>query len=279
MGLFMKSICILAGRGVYPVELAESARAAGVERVVAVGFRGETRRELAKVVDELRWVYVGHLQSLLEAVKDLEVEEAVMAGQIRPSNLFLTRLDAPMRALLASLPRRNADTIFGAVGEELATLGVTLSHAGRFMESRMPKEGVLTAREPSPEEWADIRQGFELAKVSAAYKAGQAVVIKRGTVIAVEGFEGTDQMIRRAGKVGGKGGVVVKVAQPAHDMRFDIPVVGMRTLQSLQKAGCSCLALEAGHAVVLERERFVSGADRLGIAVAVVSEKGRTEDV
>lgn len=270
----MKSICILAGRGVYPFELAESARAAGVTRVVAVGFRGETRRELAKHVDEIRWVFVGHLQSLLDAVTDLKVDTAVMAGQIKPSNLFMTRLDAPMRALLASLPRRNADTIFGAVGAELDKLGVTLSHAGRFMESRIPGEGVLTARPPSAEEWADIRQGFELAKISARHKAGQAVVIKRGTVIAVEGFEGTDKMIRRAGKLCGKGGVVVKVAQPDHDMRFDIPVVGMRTLQSLQKAGCSCLALEAGHAVVLERERFVAGADRLGIAVVVVSEKG-----
>jgi len=273
----MKAICILAGRGMYPIELAQSARAAGVERVVAVGFRGETRRELAKHVDEMRWVYVGHLRSLLDAVKALEAEEAVMAGQIKPSNLFLTRLDTPMRALLAALPRRNADTIFGAVGEELAKRGVTLSHAGRYMESRIPEEGVLTKRAPSAEEWADIRQGFELAKVSAAHKAGQAVVIKRGTVIAVEGFEGTDRMIRRAGKLGGAGGVVVKVAQPEHDMRFDIPVAGMRTLKSLKRAKCSCLALEAGHAVLLERERFVKGADALGIAVAVVSEEGLSD--
>lgn len=267
----MKSLCILAGRGMYPVELAESARAAGVERVVAVGFRGETRRDLKGVVDEMRWVYVGHLRSLFEAVEALGVEEAVMAGQIKPSNLFLTRLDGPMRALLASLPRRNADTIFGAVGEALAARGVTLSHAGRFMESRIPAAGVLTRREPSEAEWGDIRQGFALAKMAAAYKAGQSVVIKRGTVIAVEGFEGTDRMICRAGRVGGAGGVVVKVAQPEHDMRFDIPVVGMRTLRSLRSAKCGCLALEAGHAVVLERERFVAGADRLGIAVVVVT--------
>lgn len=269
----MKSLCILAGRGMYPIELAESARAAGVERIVAVGFRGETRRELREVVDEMRWVYVGSLGAFLEAVKGLGAEEAVMAGQIRPSNLFLTRLDAPMRALLGSLPRRNADTIFGAVGEELKKIGVTLGPAGRFMESRIPGAGVLTARSPGEGEWADIRQGFALAKMAAAYKAGQSVVIKQGTVIAVEGFEGTDRMIRRAGKVGGKGGVVVKVAQAEHDMRFDIPVVGMRTLQSLQKAKCVCLALEAGHAVILERERFVSGADRLGIAVVVVDGK------
>lgn len=273
----MKSICILAGRGMYPVELAESARASGVDRVVAVAFRGETRRELKKKVDAIRWVHVGHLQSLLDTVKSLEVDEAVMAGQIKPSNLFLTRLDAPMRSLLAALPRRNADTIFGAVGEALATIGVTLSHAGRYMASRIPPEGCLTRRRPTPGEWADIRQGFELAKLTSACKAGQAVVIKQGTVIAVEGFEGTDKMIRRAGTVGGAGGVVVKVAQPDHDMRFDIPVVGMRTLKNLKRAHCTCLALEAGHAVLLERERFLAGADALGLAIVAVSARGLTD--
>jgi DUF1009 family protein len=263
----MNPICILAGRGVYPLELARSARAAGVRRVVAVGFHGETRRELARLVDEMRWVHVGSLRELLEAVKGLETGEAVMAGQIRPSNLFLTRLDKPMRELLAALPRRNADTIFGAVGAELLKIGVRLGHAGRYMESRMPSAGILSRRAPSPEEWADIRQGFELAKTSAALKAGQAVVIKRGTVIAVEAFEGTDRMILRAGKVGGADGVVVKVAQPDHDMRFDIPVAGMGTLRSLRRAKCRCLALEAGRGILLERERFLRGADALGLAV------------
>lgn len=265
-----ESICIIAGRGAYPLELARSARAQGVKRVVAVGFHGETRRELKEEVDEMRRVYVGHLASFLQAVRELGAADAVMAGQIKPSNLFLTRLDKPMRELLARLPRRNADTIFSAIGEELAFMGVTLRSASLFMESRIPAAGTLSRREPSEEEWADIRQGFELAKANARLKAGQAVVIKRGTVIAVEGFEGTDRMIRRAGKVGGANGVVVKVAQEAHDMRFDIPVVGLRTLHSLRKARCRCLALEAGRAVLLERDDFLRGADAAGIAVVVV---------
>ena len=264
------ALCIIAGRGVYPLELARSARAAGVDCVVAVAFRGETRRELAREVDAMRWVHVGHLASLLAAVGDLGAGEAAMAGQIKPSNLFLTRLDRPMRELLARLPRRNADTIFGAVGEELAKMGVTLTHAGRFMESRMPAAGVLTERQPTDEERADIAQGFELAKANAKLKAGQAVVIKRGTVIAVEGFEGTDRMIRRAGRVGGPGGVVVKVAQEDHDMRFDIPVVGVRTLKSMRRAGCRCLALEAGRSILLEREQVVEAANASGIALVAV---------
>jgi len=265
-----ESICILAGRGVYPLELARSARAQGVKRVAAVAFHGETRRALTREVDEIRWVYVGHLASFLRAVRELQAGEAVMAGQIKPSNLFLTRLDKPMRELLGRLPRRNADTIFGAVGEELEQIGVRLRPASLFMESCIPAAGTLSRREPSEEEWADIRQGFELAKMSARMKAGQAVVMKRGTVIAVEAFEGTDRMIRRAGRVGGAGGVVVKVAQESHDMRFDIPVVGLRTLRSLKRARCRCLALEAGRAVLLEREAFLRGADAAGIALVVV---------
>ena len=266
------SLCILAGRGAYPLELSQSARAQGVARIVAVAFHGETRKELAQCVDDIRWVHVGHLASLLSAVQELGATEAVMAGQIKPTNLFRTRLDRPMRELLARLPRRNADTIFGAVGEEFARLGVTLAHAGRYMTSRIPEAGLLTERAPTEEEWADIRQGFEVAKISAKYKAGQSVVIKRGTVIAVEAFEGTDRMIRRAGKVGGAGGVIVKVAQEDHDMRFDIPVVGLRTLKSMRKAKARCLALEAGKAVILEKAALLDGANAAGIAIVVVDQ-------
>lgn len=265
-----KSLCIIAGRGVYPLELARSARANGVQRVHAVAFRGETRKDLAAEVDGLRWVRVGRLADLLDAVKSSGAPEAVMVGQIKPAHLFLARFDAPMRELLARLPRRNADTIFGAVGEELAKLGVTLVHAGRFMESRMPAPGVLTNREPTEREWADIRQGFDLAKFSASHKAGQSVVVKNGTVLAVEAFEGTDKMILRAGRVGGRGGVVVKVAQEDHDMRFDIPAAGPRTLQSMKRAGCGCLALEAHRSILLERDKVIFEANAANICVVAV---------
>jgi DUF1009 family protein len=265
-----KELGIIAGKGAYPIELAESARAQGVGRIVAVAFRGETSRLIERVADEVRWVYVGQLAPFLDAFRHFGVSEAVMAGQITPSNLFLTRIDKPMRALLSRLPRRNADTIFGAIGEELAAVGVCLAEASRYMESRMPVAGILTSRAPGEEELADIRQGLELARASARLQAGQSVVIKRGTVIAVEAFEGTDRMIRRAGKVGGRDGTVVKVAREGHDMRFDIPVVGLRTLASMRRARCRCLALEAGRAIVLEREKVVAEANRLGIAIAVV---------
>jgi DUF1009 family protein len=266
------SLGIIAGRGTYPLELAESARAQGVQRICALAFHGETSRHIRNVADEVRWVHVGALAAFLEAFRAFHIDRAVMAGQIRPSNLFLTRLDKPMRDLLARLPRRNADTIFAAIGAELAVLGIELLPASQFMESRIPQQtGVLTRTQPEAQDLADIQQGFVLAKTCAKLQAGQSVAIKRGTVIAVEGFEGTDRMIRRAGICGGPGCVIVKVAQENHDMRWDIPVVGLRTLHSLRKARCRCLALEVGKAILLERERFLSGADQAGISIVVTA--------
>ncbi len=263
---------IIAGRGVYPLELAESARKQGVGRLCAVGFVGETRRELGRLVDEIKWIRVGELGKLLEGMRGFGVSRAVMAGQIRPRNLFVARVDGPMRALLARLPRRNADTIFGAVGEELKKVGVELIPASRYMESRIVWEaGVLTGVKPTEQDWQDIRQGYELAKMSSRFQCGQSVAVKEGTVIAVEGFEGTDRMIQRAGKVGGGGCVIVKVAREGHDLRWDIPVVGLGTLRSLRRGRCRCLALEAGRAVLLEREALVAGADAAGIPIVVVS--------
>lgn len=262
---------IIAGKGAYPLELAESARAQGVTRIVAVAFRGETNKAINNLCDEVVWLYVGQLKPFMEAFRSFGVPVAVMAGQITPSDLFLTRLDKEMRALLAALPRKNADTIFSAIGDELDKVGVKLGNAAAYMESRVPQEaGVLTERVPEEQEWDDIRQGLELARTSAALKAGQSVAIKKGTVIAVEAFEGTDQMIERAGKVGKAGCVIVKVAQPNHDMRFDIPVVGLRTIRKMARARATCLAIEAGNAILLEKDAVLAEAERCGIAVVVV---------
>lgn len=267
------SLGMIAGRGAYPLELAESARLQGVTRIEAVAFVGETGKKINELCDKVVWIRVGELTPFLDAFKEFDTTRAVMAGQIRPSNLFLTRIDKAMRELLASLPRKNADTIFSAIGNELEKIGVELIDAGQFMESRMPEAGVLTDRGPGDEEWADIRQGVELAKLTAHFKAGQSVAIKRGTVIAVEGFEGTDRMIKRAGKVGGPECTIVKVAQPEHDMRFDIPVVGLRTMRSMRKAKARCLAIEAGKAVLLEKDAVLAEAKRLGIVIVVLSEE------
>jgi len=258
---------IIAGKGAYPLELAVSARAQGVPRIVAIAFRGETDRAITRLADEVRWMYVGQLDPFLKAFPSMGVSRAVMAGQITPRNLFVVRVDAAMRALLHRLPHRNADTIFNALGEELRGVGVELLPANLFMERSMPAAGVLTPRTPDVREVADMRLGFEVAKTTSHLKIGQTVVVKEGTIIAVEAFEGTDAAIRRAGKVAGPGGVVIKVAQPGHDMRWDIPVIGARTMESLRKAGITALALEAGRAIILEREKVVSRAAHLKVAI------------
>jgi hypothetical protein len=190
----------------------------------------------------------------------------VMAGQIRPTRLFHVRPDARALAILRSLKTKNAHTIFGALADELKTVGVDMLPAYCFMETEMPAAGLLGSRNPDEREQADILLGAKVAKVTSGLEIGQTVVIKDGTILAVEGFEGTDATILRAGKLGGAGSVVVKVAKRGHDMRFDIPIIGMRTFKSLKKAGASCLAVEARRTILLEREKLAAEADRLGIA-------------
>lgn len=265
-----ESLAIIAGKGAYPIALAQSARAQGVKRIYAVAFKGETDRALERLVDAMEWIYVGQLGALLDRMKNSGARVAVMAGQITPTNLFRVRMDRPMLELLGRLKERNADTIFGAIGDELKKVGVELQPASLFMETSMPTPGRLSRREPTAEEQADIALGLRVAKATSGLDIGQTVVIKQGTVLAVEAFEGTDAAIRRAGDLGGEGGVVVKVAKRGHDMRFDIPVVGMHTMKTLRKAGIRVLAVEAGRTILLERERVVQEADRLGLSFLAV---------
>lgn len=257
---------VIAGRGTYPWQLARSAHAQGVKRVVAFAFKGETARAIRTFADEVVWLHLGQLGALLDAVKAAGITQIVMAGQIKPTRLFNLRLDARSLSILRQLKVRNAHTIFGAVADELKSVGAELMPAYRFMESEMPDPGVLGARAPSEREAADIQLGAHVAKVTSGLDIGQTVVVKEGTILAVEGFEGTDDTIRRAGRLGGAGAVVVKVAKRGHDMRFDIPIIGLRTFKMLKKAKVSCLAVEANRTILLEREKLVAEADRLGIA-------------
>lgn len=271
------SLAILAGKGVYPLELARSARAQGVRRIVVIAFKGETDRDIQRLADEVIWLHVGQLRALLDALRATRVRRAVMVGQITPTLLFRVRPDRDMINLLGRLKERNAETIFGAVGEELRAIGIELMPASRYMEAAMPKPGLIGSRPPTADEEADIQFGLRVAKAVSGLDIGQTVVVKRGTVLAVEAFEGTDATIRRAGELGGPGAVVVKVAKRGHDMRFDIPVVGMHTFKTLRRARAAALAVEAGRTILLERDRLSREADRLGIAfVAVATEDSPT---
>jgi DUF1009 family protein len=265
---------IVAGKGDYPLLLAQSARQQGVRRIVAVAFRHETSRAIARYVDEVHWVYLGQLQPILDTFKNMGIRHAVMAGQITPTHLFSLRFDRATLALLGRLRERNAHTIFGAFCDELKGIGVNLLPAYLFMESAMPPPGPIAGRPPTAAEQADIELGLRVAKVTSGIEIGQTVVLKEGTILAVEAFEGTDAAIRRAGRLGGRGTVVVKVAKQGHDMRFDIPVIGLRTLKALRKAGVAVLAVEARRTILLERDRLVAEANRIGLSILAVE----TED-
>jgi hypothetical protein len=265
-----ETLAIIAGKGAYPRLLAQSARRQGVRRLCAVAFRKETDPVLEGFVDEIRWIHIGQLGALLESLKSFGAAKAVMAGQITPTHLFRIRMDAQMLKLLARLKERNAETIFGAIGAEMRAIGVELEPASRFMESTMPAEGVLGRRPPSDAERADIELGLKVAKTTSGLDIGQTVVLKNGTILAVEAFEGTDAAILRAGELGGEGVVVVKVAKQGHDMRFDIPVIGEHTMRILKKVRAGALAIEAGRTILLEREKLVTEADRLNLAFVAI---------
>lgn len=263
-------IVIIAGKGAYPRLLAESARRQGVTHIVAFAFKKETDPVIEKVADVVKWVYIGQLGRMLEGLRTLGVKHAVMAGQITPTHLFRVRMDRALITLLKRLPERNADTIFSAIGEELHTIGITLLPASSFMESHMPKAGLLSKRTPTDIEMQDIQIGFRVAKATSDLDIGQTVVVKQGTILAVEAFEGTDATILRAGKLGGPGAVLIKVAKPGHDMRFDIPVIGLHTVKSLKKARIGAVGIEADKAILLERDAIIHRINALDIAFIVV---------
>jgi DUF1009 family protein len=261
---------IVAGKGDYPLLLAQSARQQGVKRIFAVAFRHETSRAITRLVDEVVWVYLGQLQPILDAFRTSGIRHAVMAGQITPTNLFSLRFDRATLALLARLRERNAHTLFGAFCDELKAVGVDLLPAYLFMESAMPAAGRIAGRLPTAGEQADIDLGLRVAKVTSGIEIGQTVVVKEGTILAVEAFEGTDEAIRRAARLGGRGVVVVKVAKQGHDMRFDIPVIGTRTLKTLRRVKAAVLAVEARRTILLERDKLAAEADRLGLSFVAV---------
>ncbi|HIE10122.1 MAG TPA: LpxI family protein [Kiritimatiellae bacterium] len=260
---------LIAGRGDYPLILAREAVSTHRRRVIAFAFKGETRAEIGRYVDQVFWLQVGALQSLLDSIQDSGVNAVVMAGQIAPRHVFSARPDSRMWSLLEGLPVRNAETIFGAVVREIEKSGVSVLPAWSFMEQHLAEPGILSGSEPTAEEWCDIRLAQRVASALANLDVGQAVAVKAGVVLAVEAFEGTDAMVRRAGRLAGRraGGVVVKVAKRSHDVRFDIPVVGRRTIEMLRKWRFSVLGVEAGRTILLDKGMLMREAGQKGLKV------------
>jgi DUF1009 family protein len=268
----VESIGIIAGSRSLPLLLARQARAAGVKRLVAVAFEGETDRAITALVDEVVWVKVGQLAKMIAAFTDRGVKQCVMLGQIAPKNLYHVRPDLRGMAVLFKLKERNAHTIFGAIAGELRKDGVELIEATPWLQPLMPGAGFHLGRKLTAAQRADVTFGFGVAKEVSRLEIGQLVVVKAGTVLAVEGFEGTDKCLARGGELAGKdgGAVAVKVAKRNHDMRFDVPCLGPQTLETCGKFGVAVLALEAGKTLLLEKEMCADLAERQAVSVTTV---------
>ena len=261
------SLAIIAGNGAYPLAMARAARAAGVARLAVIAFQNETDPALAALADEIEWMRVGQLGRMLDFLKKSGVRDAVMSGQIHPKNLFDLRPDLKALLLLGKLRQRNAESIFGAIGEEMAKIGVQLLPATSYMEDHLATPGLIAGPKLSRREEEDARYGFRIAKETSRLDIGQTVVVKAGTVLAVEAFEGTNAAMKRGGELGRKDAVMVKVSKPNQDFRFDVPVIGPLTLEAARDARIRVLGVEAGQTLLLEKERLTALADAHRISI------------
>ena len=271
--LVTQNLGIIAGSRNLPLLVAQEARKAGVPKITAVAFEGETDPAIISLVDSVIWLRVGQLSKMVSAFRKEGVEHCVMAGQIAPRNLFEVRPDLRAMMMLFKLKEKNAHTIFGAIGDELAKEGITLIEATPWLKPAMPQYGFHIGPKLSPEEQGDVEYGFRIAKEISRLEIGQMVVVKEGVVLAVEGFEGTDQCLTRGGSLAGsKGGAVaVKVAKKNHDMRFDIPCIGAQTVRTCQPAGIKVLAFEAGKTIILDRPEVEEMVARKGPAILAIA--------
>ena len=260
-------LAIIAGNGSYPHAMARGARAAGVKRIVACAFENETSEDLAGLVDQIEWMRVGQLGRMLRFLKASGARQAVMSGQIAPKNLFDLRPDIKALLLLGKLRERNAESIFGAIADLMQEAGVELIAATSYMEEALAPGGLVAGPAPSRKTLVDLEFGMRIAKETSRLDIGQTVVVKRGTVLAVEAFEGTNAAVLRGGQLGKKEASMVKVSKPRQDLRFDVPVIGPVTIQIAAEAMLTAVGVEAGKTLLLERDRLEQLAARHSISV------------
>jgi UDP-2,3-diacylglucosamine hydrolase len=260
---------LIAGNGRFPFLVLEGARAAGVEMVVAA-IREETDPRIAELAASLEWISVGHLGKLIRFFRKEGVDRVIMAGQVRHVQIFkLSALpDLRMARMLARLKRRNTDALIGAVANELEAEGIRLIDSTTYLQPLLAREGVLTRRAPNKHELADIDYGREVALELARLDLGQTIVVKNQAVVALEAMEGTDATIRRAAElVPGRPLTVIKVAKPNQDMRFDVPVIGLQTIETLVACHVTALSLTADKTLIFDREETLEAANRHRIAI------------
>ncbi len=251
MSVDLSSIALIAGNGIYPETFITAARKAGVQRLVVAAFLNETKPEIEKLVDAIEWFRVGQLGKMIAFFKKQQIQQVVMVGQIAPKNLFDLRPDLRLLMMLARLKKRNAETLFGGIADELYKDSISLLPATTFLEHLMPAVGHVMGPQIKKRRWEDAEYGFNIAKESSRLDIGQTVVVKNGTVLAVEAFEGTNEAVKRGGAMGRGGATMVKVSKPNQDMRFDVPVIGPDTIRNAAFAGVDLIAVEAGKTLLL----------------------------
>ena len=259
---------LIAGNGRFPFLVLEGARSQGIEMAV-IALKEEASPELEKTARRLHWVSLGELSKAIELMHQEGVKQAVMAGQVKHNKIFSAiRPDWKLAKLLFSLPRKNTDALIGGVARVLQDEGIQLVDSTLFLRPLVPEVGVLTRRAPDEREAADIAYGLGVARKIAAMDVGQTVVISDQACVAVEAMDGTDETIARAARiVGGKPLVVVKVSKPGQDMRFDVPVVGLPTIEQMKSSHATALALDAGRTLLFDRTKLIAQADAAGIAI------------
>jgi len=268
---------LIAGNGRFPFLVLDAARAEGYEIIVAA-IKEEAFPEIESHGATVHWLSLGELSRLIDTFKREGVQRAIMAGQVKHKQIFSSiRPDWRLAKVLLSLGTRNTDSLLGAVAKVLADEGIVLENSTSFLEPLLAKSGVLTKRAPSEQEKKNIAYGRDVARQLAQYDIGQTVVVAETACVAVEAMEGTDATIERAGQIMAslesgpstlsRALTVIKIAKPNQDMRFDVPVIGVKTIEVMRKAGATCLALDAGKCLLLDGNAIIIAADAAEIAI------------
>jgi DUF1009 family protein len=271
-----QKIAIIAGNGRFPFLVLDAARSLGHD-ITIVGIKEEASKDLEVAAAgppkaEMHWVSIGQLGTFLKILKDAEIKTAVMAGQVKHVKIFGFVPDATAMAMMFKLGTRNTDSLIGAVADLMREHGIELINSTQFLQPLLAGEGQLSERVPSQDELKDLEFGYRMADAIAGLDIGQTIAVKHQAVVAVEAMEGTDETIARAGHLAGDGVAIIKVAKPNQDMRFDVPIVGLATIQAMRLAGAKVLSIDAGKTLIFDREAFLASANEGGIAVV-----GRTK--
>ena len=262
---------LIAGNGRFPFLVVDGAHKAGAQVAVAA-IREETDPKIESVADSFTWVGIGQLGKMLRFFKQEGVTQAIMAGQVKHVQIFSRAVpDARMLKVLLKLPRRNTDSLIGAIAAELQSEGIELIDSTYFLQDSLPKVGVLTKRKPDHKEQEDIDYGLEIAREIARLDLGQTIVVRGKACVAIEAMEGTDETIRRAGNLVKGNLTVVKLAKPNQDMRFDVPVVGVPTLKTMSEVSATCLCITAGKTLMFDAADMIRFADEKKITIVARS--------